>query len=192
MLQRLAIPVVAVVLVVLAAAIAQEGQRESGERGQRDGAGQEQRGERGERGERGNWDPAQMRQRMMDGMKEQLQVSDEEWGVLQPKIEKVMNAQRESRGGMGRRGGPMGWGGRDGERRDENAPEPTELERTSRELRSVLEDQSAPASDVAAKLTAYRDARAKAVANLTAARNELKELLTQRQEAVLVMSGLLE
>src|SRR6185503_6952150 len=36
------------------------------------------------------FDPAQFRQMMLDRLREQLKASDEEWGVLQPKLEKVM------------------------------------------------------------------------------------------------------
>src|SRR2546423_15409259 len=62
---------------------------------------------------RGNFDPAQMRQRMMDNYKERLEVtSDAEWKIISERIEKVMDAQRETRvgGGFGRFGG----GGRRG------------------------------------------------------------------------------
>src|SRR5437667_10534878 len=63
---------------------------------------------------RGNFDPEQFRQRMMDNYKERLEVkSDDEWKIIQDRIEKVMTAQREARiGGFGRFGG--GPGGRRG------------------------------------------------------------------------------
>src|SRR5438477_3356299 len=64
----------------------------------------------------GNFDPQQFRQRMMERFKERLDVtSDDEWKVLQDRIEKVQQAQREARivgfggGGFGaRRGGGDG------------------------------------------------------------------------------------
>src|SRR3954471_6899566 len=83
------------------------GQRQRGQRGQAQGQnGQAQ----GQRGQRGNFDPAAMRERMLNGIKERLGATDEEWKVLQPKIEKVMTAQRDSRttGGRGGRGGDRG------------------------------------------------------------------------------------
>ncbi|MGE5608946.1 MAG: hypothetical protein ACM359_06815, partial [Bacillota bacterium] len=58
---------------------------------QAQGGGRQGRGGRGQQGA-GNFDPAQFRQRMMDRMKERLGASDDEWKVLQPKFEKVMNA----------------------------------------------------------------------------------------------------
>src|SRR5258708_21450073 len=74
---------------------------------------------------RGNFDPAQMRQRMMDRYKERLEVtSDAEWKIIEERIDKVMTAQREARiggfGGPGGGRGPRGGGG--GARR---APSPT-------------------------------------------------------------------
>src|SRR5205814_3579173 len=64
---------------------------------------------------RGNFDPAQMRERMMNRIKEQLGATDDEWKAISPKVEKVMTAQRESRGGgFGFGGGGFGGGGRGG------------------------------------------------------------------------------
>jgi hypothetical protein len=63
---------------------------------------------------RGNFDPAQMRQRMMDNLKEQLEITDDaEWKVIQPLIQKVMDARMAiGFGGMGR--GMFGRGNRAG------------------------------------------------------------------------------
>ena len=47
----------------------------------------------GDRG-RGNFDPAQFREQMNQRMRERLGASEEEWKVLQPRIEKVQTAQR--------------------------------------------------------------------------------------------------
>lgn len=143
--------------------------------------------QRGQGGPGGNFDPAQMRQRMEERMKEQLGVNDDEWKVLQPKLQKVQEAQRNARGGM--MGGMMF--GRGGDRGRDNQPE-TPVAKAQAELRTTLENKNAPAADIAKKLTAYREAREKAKTDLTAAQKELKELLTQRQEAVLVMMGTLE
>jgi len=131
---------------------------------------------------RGNFDPAQFREQMMNRMKEQLGSNDDEWKVLSPKIEKLMTAQRDARvggfGGGGRRGG--------------DTQNQTATAKASAELRTALENKDTPAPEIAAKLTALREARDKARAELTAAQKELKEILTQRQEAVLVTMGMLE
>src|SRR5436305_1885900 len=55
----------------------------------------------------GNFDPAAMRQRYMAQLKEQLGSPDEEWKLLEPKVDKLLTLRRDNRGG----GGP---GGRNG------------------------------------------------------------------------------
>src|ERR1022692_2203472 len=62
---------------------------------------------------RGNFDPAQMQQMMLDRYKTSLEVTDDaEWKAMEPLVTKVMEARRDSFGGMGRgmldRGGPRG------------------------------------------------------------------------------------
>lgn len=127
-------------------------------------------------------DPAQMRERMMNNIKEQMGVSDDQWKALAPKVEKVMNLQRELRaGGMG--------GGRGGAA---NNPPQGKVAEAQRDLRTVLENKSAPETDITKKLAAYREARDKAHAELQAAQKDLKQGVTPRQEAALVVNGLLE
>jgi hypothetical protein len=153
-----------------------------------DNGGGRQGGER-QGGERQRFDPAQMRQQMLDRMKEQMQASDEEWSVIAPKLEKVWQLQRDSRGGaMG------GWGGRGGRGGDANRDnQPTSaVANAARELRTALEDSAVSPQSVAEKLAAYRAARDKAAEELKTAREDLKGLLTPRQEAVLVMMSILE
>jgi hypothetical protein len=131
-------------------------------------------------------DPAQFREQRLNRIKEQLGSSDDEWKVLQPKIEKIMDAQRETFAGFGgfRRGGGGGGGG-------DNQPQ-TAIGKASADLRSTLENKDAPADEIAKKLTALREARDAARKNLQAAQKELKDVLTQRQEAVLVTMWMLE
>jgi Spy/CpxP family protein refolding chaperone len=150
--------------------------------GQRqDRGGNDRGGGPGGGGMRG-FDPQQMAQRM----KEAMNANDEEWQVLQPKIEKVANAQRDLRGGFfGRRGG---FGGGQG-----GGDQPTSAVQKAREdLRNTLQNQSASADEIAAKLKAYREARDKAQQDLQTAQKELKDVLTQRQEAVLVSFGMID
>ena len=136
---------------------------------------------------RGNFDPAQMRERFMNSIKEQLKADDDEWKVLSPKIEKLMTAQRDARaGGGGFRGGRPGGGGT-----PDNQPT-TPVAKASADLRTALDNKDTPAEDIAKKLAALREARDKARADLTAVQKELKEVLTQRQEAVLVTMGMFE
>lgn len=131
-------------------------------------------------------------------LKEQLGTTEDEWKVLQPKIEKVMTARRNSGGGggfgFGGRGGGGGGGrGRDGGGRDGgNDADASPVTKASRDLRTALENKDTPSEEIAKRLAALREAREKARAELTSAQKELKEVLTQRQEAVLVTFGMLE
>jgi len=135
-----------------------------------------------------NRDPAAFRERMMTMIKERMGATDDEWKVLLPKIEKVQTAQRNSRGGFFGGGGGRG-GNRGG---DAAAADQSPTQKASADLRTVLDNKDASADDIKAKLAALREAREKGKAELAAAQKELKEVLTQRQEAVLVTMGMLD
>ncbi|MCX5655807.1 MAG: hypothetical protein NTY65_14305 [Planctomycetota bacterium] len=149
----------------------------------------------------GGRDPAQMQQRMeqfrqqmSDRQKQAFGVTDEEWKVLQPKIEKVQTLARQSRGGgMGFMGG-RGRGGPGGSTRGgppSDRPQ-SEVEKKAEALQKVLENKEAKAEEIKAALTGLREARAAAKKELEAAQKELREVLTVRQEAQCVEMGILE
>jgi hypothetical protein len=163
------------------------------------------RGERGERGMRGNFDPAQMRQRMMERWKEQLGADDDAWKVIEPRLAKVMELRNDTmaggRGGMfgmmagrGGRGGDQGPGGPQGNRPrfpgQENR-QPTAVEKAAEALSTTLENQSASADTIKQQLTSLRKAREQATQQLAAAQQDLRQILTVRQEATLVLTGML-
>jgi hypothetical protein len=130
---------------------------------------------------------------MMDRLKEQLGASDDEMAALAPKIEKVMQLQRDAGGGgmrgmFGRRGGQGGPGGPQGGSTANESP----VRQKAAELRETLDNKDAKPDEIKAKLDALRAARAQAKQDLAAAQQELKGLLTQRQEAVMVEMGMLE
>jgi hypothetical protein len=147
----------------------------------------------GDGGGRRNFDPAQMRERMLGRMREQLGASEDEWKVIQPKLEKVMAAQRDARfGGMG---GMMMGGGRrggDGGGAGGGDQQQTAVQKAASDLRTTLQSENASADEISQKLKAYREAREKAQAELAAAQKELKEVLTQKQEAQMVIFGMLD
>ncbi len=172
------------VLVSVGVALAQEGAGGGGR-----GGGRRQWGG-------GRWDPEQMRQMMLDRMKESLGATDEEWTVLAPRFEKVTRLAREAGGGFMRGGGFGGrarrgtWGGGPGEGA---AQEPqTATAKASDALRTTLEDESSSPDQIKKLLTAYRAAREKARQELAKAQEELREVLSVRQEAQLVLTGTLE
>ncbi|MCY2925827.1 MAG: hypothetical protein NT031_10370 [Planctomycetota bacterium] len=138
------------------------------------------------RGGRG-FDPARMTERF----KEALGATDEEWKVIEPKLTKVATLTFESRFG----GAMAMFGGRGGRGADNatSRPAPTsEVGKAAAELAKVLADKDAKGAQITPALQALRDARAKAKAELEAAQKDLREVLTVRQEAMLVTTGMLE
>ena len=156
----------------------------------------------GGRGGRGNWDPEQMRQRMMERFREQLAVKDDaEWSLIEARIKKI----NDSRSGMGRGfggpgggpGGPGGQGGQAGQagqagqggrqgRGGFGQPNP------DAEVLQTAFDSGASADDIKVKLTAYRAAAKVKEGQLEKAQDELRQLLSVKQEARAVLLGLLK
>ena len=169
--------------------IAQDGQGQGGQ-GRGQGQGQERRQQ---------FDPEEMRQRMMDNLRERLGASEEDWQALEPKIQAVLEAQQQARAGgmgmgalMGRRGGGQGGGPGGGPGGPGAEQDQSEVGVAARELRTALEDEATEGAVIAQRLEALRAARGKAEESLKAAREDLKGLVTPRQEAMLVMMSLLE
>ena len=152
-----------------------------------------------ERGERRQRDPEQMRQRMEQfrqeastRMRESLGMNEDEWKAIQPKIEKVQTLSRQSRGGgmFGRM--RRGRGGPPGGTPSPDAPPQSDVQKKTAELQTLLQNKEASPDQIKAALKGLREARAKVADELTAARKELREVLTLKQEAQLVLMGLLD
>src|SRR5689334_16879070 len=147
----------------------------------------------------GNFDPAEMRQRMMDRYKESMDgKSDDEWKVIQPRIQKVIDARSDVGCGRGMRGmiGGRRAGGGDGG--GDQAPRVRagggfggQPSATAQSLQSALEAK-APTDQIKTKLEAYREERKQKQAALEKAQEDLKKVLNVRQEAAAVLAGLLE
>jgi chromosome segregation ATPase len=89
------------------------------------------------------------------------------------------------------RGGMFGRGGRRGGQ-DTAAADQTPLEKAQAQLRTTLENTSATPEQVKKDLTALREAKEKAKQELAAAQKELQKVVTVKQEANLVLMGLLD
>ena len=161
-------------------------------------------GQGGGGGGRGNFDPAQMRPRMMDRYKEQLDVTDDaEWKVISGLIEKVTTARRETGGGFGgfgRGGGPGGGGpggpggggagggaGGGGGRGGFGGQQLPEAEALQKAI-----EAKASNDEIKTKLAKYRDARKVKEVSLEKAQEELRKILSVKQEAAAVLAGLLK
>jgi len=152
---------------------------------------------------RGNFDPAQMQQRMMERYKEVLEVTDDsEWKAMEPLVQKVMDARRDTMGGMGRgmfgRGGP----GRGGPGGGDNA-QPADQQGGQRRggfggtpnpnaeaLQKAIDSKGSKA-EIQAALDKYLASRKAKQADLEKAQADLCNVLTTRQQAIATLNGLL-
>lgn len=167
------------------------------DRGRRRGSGGQDNGGGNNGQDRRNFDPAAMQERMMAGIRERMGVTnDEEWGLISQRLTKVMELRRTAGGGMGGmmfggRGGPGGPGGpapQGGDTRGSRFGRGGSPE--SEALQTALTD-NLPDAEVKARLDRVRDVRKANEAKLAQAQEELRAVLTVRQEAMAVMVGLL-
>jgi len=148
---------------------------------------------------RGNFE--EFRQRMMDNYRERLEIKgDDEWKAIQPLIAKVMEARQDigfgGGRGFGRGGGRRGGGNNDapangtnqGGRRGFPGGEPSV---EAEELQKAI-DSNASKDELKAKLTKFREARKEKEAKLAKAQEDLKKVLSVKQEAAAVLLGLLQ
>jgi hypothetical protein len=132
-----------------------------------------------------------MQQRRMERIRERLGFTNEtEWAAVQPMLQKVTDAQLEvfvmgagMAGAFGRGGGGGGGGG--GGRGGGQGQANPELEALQRALES-----NAPAAQVKAALDRYRAVRKEKEATLTKAQEDLRQVLSAKQEGEAVVLGL--
>lgn len=142
---------------------------------------------------RPRFDPAQMMQRRLDSIKEQMEITDDgEWKAIQPLVQKVMEAQFASMRGMGRgMMGPRRGGGDNadqGQRRGGGMfgqPDP------AAEALQKAVDAKAPKAELKAALEKYQASRKTKQSELEKAQDDLRKTLTTRQEAIATLNGLL-
>ncbi len=129
----------------------------------------------------------------MQQLKTDMGATDEEFTALQPKIEKITQLKQELNPRGGGRGG-FGGGRRGAAAADPNAAAPaqTDLQKALAELQAAIQNKDTPADTLKAKLDAYHTAKAATEAELKKDQDDLKSVVTQRQEAVLVVNGTLE
>ncbi len=150
---------------------------------------------RGGGGGGGGFDPAQMRQRMMERYREQFKVKDDaEWKLIEERVAKVTEARMQ----MGGRGGFGGFGGRGGRGANgggDQAGRPggagADQADESSELQKAIESD-APAAEIKTKLEKYRGSLKNKEAALGKAQDDLRKVLSVRQEAAAVLAGLLK
>ena len=151
-------------------------------------------------GQRNRFDRGQFMERILERLRENLGASSEEWGVLKPMIDNIMekqSAMRRSagRGAFGAFGGGRG-GDNDGDRRDRRDREGRrsrgdgDSSSNTNSLREAIE--SGDVNKIKKELASYRAAQKKRAAELKKAREELRQAVTSKQEAILVLWGFLD
>jgi hypothetical protein len=143
---------------------------------------------------RGNRDPAQFQQRMMEGVRNQLGfTNDADWNAVQPLVQKVVDARRDlgSGAGFGRmfrnRGGggdnANGGGRRGGFFGGQPSPEAEALQKAI--------DDNQPTAQIKSALAKYEASQKAKQAKLTEAQEQLRQVLSVKQEAQATLLGLL-
>jgi len=160
-----------------------DAQAQQGRRGDRtDAQTAEQRAERME----------QWRARAAEQMRESLGATEEEWEVLSPLVEQVQTLSRQLRAGAMVAGR---WGRRRpgaGDEDEADAPPLTDIEAAVQALRELADSDTATDEELQEAMEALRTAKAAVETELTAAQDALRDAVTVRQEAQLVLMGLLD
>ena len=157
-----------------------------------DDAARRRKGGSGEDAGRRGSNPEDGQARMMTALRERLEVpDDEEWKIISERISKVAELRRSAGGGLGGfpgfagRGQPPG-GDSKGSGRGTRAPGNPELAA----LQSAIRDKL-PEAEIKSRLDRVRETRKQNEAKLSKAQEELRAVLSVRQEAVAVVFGLL-
>jgi len=141
----------------------------------------------------------------MDNLKEQLEVTDDtEWKALEPMVQAVMDARMASMSGMGRgmfggqrrRANPTDGGNNNSNNTGNNgdqqrrgpfgqAPSPE-----ADALQKAI-DAKAPKAEIKTALEKFVASRKAKQTDLEKAQEQLRKVLTSRQEAIATLNGLL-
>lgn len=141
-----------------------------------------------------SFDPTRIQDMLLEQIKVELKLTDEEWLVIKPLLADILKIQMSqiSQGFMGgmRRGGQGAGGPGQGVpsmpgMAGQQFPEADALS-------TVLSQDAATSDEIKARLEAYRAALKKKQDALKAAREKLRPILTLRQEAQLVVRGMLD
>jgi predicted negative regulator of RcsB-dependent stress response len=126
-------------------------------------------------------DQASRAARQMARIQAALGASEAEWKVLEPKIQLVMTRSREAQIGRGMYGRPGA----------APATAETPLAKAAADLQKALDNPQATSEQITERLAAVRAAQKTADAALAAARESLRSSANTRQEAHLVLLGIL-
>ncbi len=138
-------------------------------------------------------DPAQMQKIVSERLKEILELNDEEWKILSPKVMNVLSLSFEQRGNPVRMlDNRPGTQGQAPPRRPNSDMQKNSLDESMQQLQKLLEDKDMSIAEIKDQVIKVRRDREKLERKKMAAQNELRELLSVRQEAILISMGLLD
>ncbi len=151
---------------------------------------------------RGGFNPDEMRARLTERMRELLEVKNEdEWKLIYARIEKAQEAQREVRSlngdfrllfsRSGEQGGAPG-GDQGGRTRGSGGSPFGGTPNPDAEAFSKAVQNKAPTDELKQRMARVREARKNAEAKYDKAADDLRQVLTVRQEATLVAVGLIK
>lgn len=162
-----------------------------------DGQTRRRGGDQTDGSDRRNMSPQDMQARMLAGLKERFEVTDDdEWKVISDRLAKVLELRRNAAGagfgGFMGRGGTGGGGAQGGDSyRGTRGTRGTaggspEVAALSSALRDKLPD-----AEIKSRLERVREMRKENEAKLSKAQEDLRTVLSVRQEATAVVFGLL-
>ena len=150
-----------------------------------------------------NMDPQeimkQVQQRLNDSYRDKMDVTnDTEWALIEERINAVTQARQATMsdgGGLGAMAGMLGMGGRRGAGGGGMGGGLRALLGTSSPESEALQqaiDANAPASQIRTLIGKLQAARKAKLAKLAQAQEDLRAVLSTRQEAIAIMGGLLD
>lgn len=121
---------------------------------------------------------------ILESLKAQLQPTEQEWAILLPKLKKLVAAMNNAPSSSSNMMMNMGMG--------MNVQAQTPLKKAETALKNLLVDPKSSNAVISAKLKEYRSACAQALKDLSNTQKDLIEVLSPRQEAILVDLGFMK
>ena len=146
-------------------------------------------------GDRGNFNPQDLQARMMTALRDRFEVAnDDEWKVISDRITAVSELRRATGSGFGGmlfgRGGTGGDTSRGGDRNSSTRGRSGGNTDVAA-LQAAIQDKL-PEAEIKARLDRVRELRKENEVKLAKAQEELRAVLSVRQEAIAVLAGLLQ
>ncbi len=123
---------------------------------------------------------AQHRKHDIEDIQDDLNLADDKWKALEPKVEKLMDLHDE----LSPHGGPP--------RHDQDGKASNPVQAALHDLREVIDQKDARPEEIKAKVEAYEKAKANAAVEMKKAEEEIKTGLSPLEQAILIAHGVLD